>query len=134
MSAICPQNVRINADYRTEQKRRVQKSKKETPTPLRIPDGLSTPEFQSAWTDWQHHRREIKKALTPTQTTKQLEQFAEWGVSRSVAAIRHTIRMGWQGIREPETPSGSFKGNGQSSHEAAMRQLEKMGKIGKDDE
>jgi len=33
---------------------------------------------------------------------QQLNQFVEWGESRSIAAIRHTVAKGWQGIQEPE--------------------------------
>jgi len=96
----CPQSVRTTADKKrtTEQNIREQNKKEKTP----LPPSVDTDEFRAAWNDWQAHRREIKKALTPTQAEKQLAQFAEWGVRRSVAAIKHTITMGWQGIREPE--------------------------------
>lgn len=77
-----------------------------------IPSELDTPAFGEAWADWQKHRREIRKPLKKTQAEKQLRQFADWGVARAIAAIEHTITMGWQGIREPEgrgppTASGS---------------------------
>ena len=60
--------------------------------------------FKAAWTDWKQHRREIKKGLTPTSAKQQLKTFSEWGEERSIAAMRHTIGNGWQGLREPETP------------------------------
>lgn len=41
--------------------------------------------------------------MKPTQAESMLKQMAFWGVSRSVSAIRHTITMGWTGIREPES-------------------------------
>lgn len=81
-----------------EEKRRIKKP----PTPFSVPDSLKHPRFERAWADWQAHRAEIQKPLTPTQAAKQLEQFAEWGAPRAVAAIEHTIAKGWQGIREPE--------------------------------
>jgi hypothetical protein len=92
-------------------------------------------EFQEEWESWVKHRVQIKKPLTAEQVKKQLQEFGEWGVERAVAAIRHTVKKGWQGIREPEA-FGQCASNGQaiSSHEAAMRKLEEMGKIGKDDE
>jgi hypothetical protein len=68
-----------------------------------LPEVLQTPEFEAAWADWKAHRTEIKKALKPTQEAEQLRQFAQWGVPRGVAAIRHTILKGWQGVREPDT-------------------------------
>jgi len=58
--------------------------------------------FHSAWGDWEQHRKEIKKPLTPTSTKQQLRNFAEMGEARAIAAIYHTIGNGWQGIREPE--------------------------------
>lgn len=67
-----------------------------------LPPELNTPEFSEVWAEWQQHRREIKKPLTPTSVTQQFRQLAAWGVPRAVAAIRHTIAKGWQGIREPD--------------------------------
>lgn len=63
--------------------------------------------FGEAWNDWKQHRVEIKKKLTPTSIKQQLANFAEWGESRSIAAIRHTIGNGWQGLREPDAPINS---------------------------
>jgi hypothetical protein len=68
-----------------------------------VPEVLLTPEFEAAWADWKAHRIEIRKPLKPTQEAEQLRQFALWGVPRAVAAIRHTILKGWQGVREPDT-------------------------------
>jgi hypothetical protein len=64
--------------------------------------------FAEAWDAWVAHRAEIRKPLKPTQVKAQLKQFADWGAQRSTAAIQHTIKMGWQGIREPE-PDGKPK-------------------------
>lgn len=64
-----------------------------------------------AWDEWQRHRIEIKKPLTPTQAHKQLEQFEAWGAARSIAAIEYTIAKGWQGLREPDH-SGTRNGGG----------------------
>jgi Helix-turn-helix domain len=69
---------------------------------IRLPDNLQTPEFCEFWEKWKRHRTEIRKPLKPTQERAQLEKFSEWGPERSMAAIWHTIAMGWQGIREPE--------------------------------
>ena len=65
-----------------------------------LPFGSS--EFLEAWKSWTTHRREIKKRLTPTQTTAQLKSMAKMGEARAIAAIYHTIEKGWQGLREPE--------------------------------
>lgn len=72
-----------------------------------LPTALDTEPFRAAWGDWQAHRREIKKPLTATSIKSQLAQFEEWGERRAIAAIRHTIRKGWQGLREDDAKNGS---------------------------
>lgn len=67
-----------------------------------IPECLQTSEFESAWAKWKIFRKEIKKPITQTQAETMIECFAEWGASRSVAAIRYTITKGWQGLAEPD--------------------------------
>lgn len=72
------------------------------PEQVILPPDLDTDAFREAWTLWCRHRREIKKPLKPTMAEQQLNQFVEWGEARSIAAIRHTVARGWQGIQEPE--------------------------------
>ena len=72
------------------------------PSEAFFPEALDTNAFRDAWRAWCKHRKEIRKPLTPTQCESQLSQLAGWGLERSVAAIQHTITMGWQGIREPD--------------------------------
>lgn len=91
-----------NADQKRGEERRREEKRKETP----IPPALDTPDFHRVWSDWQAHRVEIKKALTPTQAAKQLRRLEGLGVDRAVAVIEHTIAQGWQGLREP---NGEFK-------------------------
>ena len=64
---------------------------------------FDTEEFRQAWKDWQQHRLEIEKPLKPAMSKAQMAKFSEWGEARAIGAIRHTIAMGWQGLREPET-------------------------------
>jgi len=71
-----------------------------THTPL--PEALESPEFRKAWADWEKHRKEIKKPLTPTSVSRCLNQLAGLGVRKAIVMIDHTIAMGWQGLREPE--------------------------------
>lgn len=63
---------------------------------------FSSPEFSEAWSQWQKHRTEIRKPLKPTMRAAQLAELAAMGEQRAIAALRHTIAKGWQGIREPE--------------------------------
>lgn len=71
------------------------------PSEAFFPEELDTNDFREVWRGWCKHRKEIKKPLTPTQCESQLNQLASWGIERAIAAINHTVTMGWQGIREP---------------------------------
>lgn len=67
-----------------------------------IPQELDTPEFREAWTLWNEYRVEAKfKAYKPIGARITLKRLSQWGSSRSVAAIEHSIHMGYQGIFEP---------------------------------
>lgn len=69
---------------------------------ITIPPALDTPEFRDAWKLWKKHRTEIRKPLKPTQQTSQINLCVEWGLERALAALKHTMAMGWQGLREPD--------------------------------
>ena len=83
-----------------EEKRREEKKigDKSPITPL--PQVLEVPEFVEAWAIWKRHRTEIKHPLKPTMEAEQLKLLATWGPQRAVAAIRFTVSMGWQGLKE----------------------------------
>lgn len=80
------------------------KSSKKAPAVIsvEIPESLQSPQFVEAWEKWQKHRREIRKPLTETQAGAQMAKFKAIGATKAIAAIYHTIEMGWQGIREPD--------------------------------
>lgn len=61
-----------------------------------------SPELRNAWADWAAHRREKRSPLTPTMTRGLVDKFSEWGEKRAIAAIKHSIANGWQGLFEPE--------------------------------
>lgn len=85
-----------------------------------VPDKLRASPFPDAWRRWLTFRREEHKArakVTQSAGDAQLSEFAEWGVARAVAAIEHTIKNQWQGIREPEAPR-----NGKSVHDGKTTQ------------
>ena len=100
---------------------REEKSRVENITPLTPPAGgggaqgglIAEPEaeeplpfdsvaFTEAWKHWEQHRREIRKPLKPTMREAQLRELEAMGEARAIAALRHTIAKGWQGIREPD--------------------------------
>jgi hypothetical protein len=89
-----------------EEKRRVKNScslEQESPQPPLIPVELQTDEFLAAWRDWLQHRREIHKELKPTAKANLLRKLETWGPERSIAAIRHSIANGWQGLFEEDS-------------------------------
>ena len=92
-------------EKRREEKRR--EKKKKPPTPLVFPAVLDTKEFLAAWGRWTRHRKEIKHALTPTQTDSQICKCEKLGHDAAIAMIEHTIEKGWQGLREPEPQASS---------------------------
>ncbi len=79
------------------------KTKRKDAVPA-LPLVLNTPEFLNAWRDWLQHRKEKKKPVQPGSQTElqQLKTLQDWGVERSIAAIRFTIFKGWDGLREPD--------------------------------
>ena len=62
------------------------------------PDILKSERFSKSWAEWEKHRREIKKKLSPTTAHKQLAMLAEWGEEKAVYEIERSIRNGWQGL------------------------------------
>ena len=77
---------------------------------------FDSPDFKLFWANWQQHRIEKKAKLTPTATKQQLERLAEMGEERAIAALKHSMANGWQGIYEPGiSPSnGIYKANGKT--------------------
>jgi hypothetical protein len=59
---------------------------------------FSSDEFREAWSDWQQHRREIKKPLTSTSVRYQLKDLAALGEAGAIAKLTRSITSGWQGM------------------------------------
>lgn len=98
LSRVRMQRSRYASSATDAQPEKRREEKRNNPLPLL----LQTPEFESAWNDWVNHRKELKKPLKPTMAVAQLKMLADMGCLRAVAMIRHTVTMGWQGLREPE--------------------------------
>jgi hypothetical protein len=61
------------------------------------------------WAEWEQHRREKKKPMTPSSALKTIEQLATYraqGVDLK-AAINHSIANGYQGIFPPNSKTSS---------------------------
>lgn len=72
------------------------------PEPIpEIPEHLKTPEVQNAWNEWQQHRKEKRKPITPMAAAKNFLNLRDWGADRWIAAIDNSIANGYQGLFEP---------------------------------
>ena len=71
-----------------------------------IPPSLQTAEFIATWAEWAAHRREIRHKLTPRAAKQQLADCEQWGVVRSIAAIRNSISGSYQKLCEPYGAKG----------------------------
>jgi len=80
-----------------------------TPTEFCFPQEIDTDDFHDAWSEWESHRAEIHKDLTPTSAKVQLDKLAKMGEQRAIAAIRHSIGQSYVGIVEPTQISGVKK-------------------------
>jgi len=61
-----------------------------------IPPKLNFPEFIRSWSDWQQHRKEIKKKLTPLSVQKQFNFLIKQ--DDPVEVIDAAILSGWTGL------------------------------------
>ena len=78
-------------------------------TPTEYPTELATERFKKVWGEWEKHRKEIKKPLTPTSRTKQLAYFAKLGEEKAIEMLEHTIFKGWQGPKGPEEKNATHQ-------------------------
>ena len=105
-----PPETETETETETEKKERG--SAPFNPRLLDLPFGTS--EFKESWTSFCAHRSEKRQPLTKTSARALLAKLAKWGELRAIAALDHTVAMGWQGVREPEGEATST--NGRKSH------------------
>lgn len=58
-------------------------------------------DFKLFWTNWEQHRKETKKPITPTSRKQQFAKLAEMGERRAIEALKHSLAGGYAGIFEP---------------------------------
>jgi phage replication O-like protein O len=92
-----------------------------------IPESLSTPEFFTAWQEWQEHRKQIRKKLTPLAVKKQFNELEKIGVARAISAIDNSITNGYTGIYEAK---GYGKKPDANTGKTVIEQLEEKYKNG----
>lgn len=57
-------------------------------------------EFNNAWSDWQKHRKELKKKLTPSTEKKQLDFLGGRPENEAIAILEQSMMNGWTGLFE----------------------------------
>lgn len=69
-----------------------------------IPEGVTPPTWE-AIKRWEKYRSESRLKLTPSGRQAFIKKCIERGEQRAIAAIDHSITMGWQGCYEPDQRS-----------------------------
>ena len=64
---------------------------------------FASPEFLTAWEDWQEFRRSKRKPHTPVSIKYQFSDFKKWGEEKAIESIKNSIKSGYQGLFEPKT-------------------------------
>jgi hypothetical protein len=90
---------------------------------------FTSDEFLKALDDFEQHRKEIKHKLTPKARQGLYADFMKWGESKSIIAIRQSIRNQWRGVFEPkeESSNGTYtQNNGLRRTDATERNAERL--------
>lgn len=70
-----------------------------------VPPELDTDEFRAAWGKWKAERAAKRiKPYTPDGEREQFRNLAPFGPAVAIAAIRHSIAQGWQGLFPHKVP------------------------------
>lgn len=80
-----------------EEKKREDKRKEENKKPFDVPFLNGS---LAAWNEWEKHRIEIKKKLTPSTAKKQIQFLGGRGDPEIIAIINQSIEKGWTGLFE----------------------------------
>ncbi len=97
--------------------------------PLAVELPHKTAAFSAAWAEWVRHRVEIREALTPTTTAKQLKSLGELPEANAIDCIGRSIANGWTGLfpdnhRGPATkPAGGFKTKAEKDADILAQQM-----------
>ena len=107
--------VKIDQINRSEpllKEKEKEKEKEKTNPPQSPPGGEEVPDawpaaLRQAWADWQQHRKELRKPITPLARKQQIALLSTWDPAHAVANIQHAIRSGWTGLYDRPQQSGA---------------------------
>ena len=115
MTGICsPSTVESRKQKVESRKQKVTAIEEQVP----IPGEINTPDLVNAWTEFQEHRKEIKKELTTRAKSMMLKKLCELSDNNAEVAIKileQSIANGWQGIFELK---GSSNGKTKYTYQA----------------
>lgn len=98
-----PKPVQVPAQNRAKTERKPNPKASLSATVL--PPKLDTTESREALAEWIQFRKERKPEATQRSIDKVVKKYANRPADL-IAAIDHTIEMGWQGLRMPDGPAG----------------------------
>ena len=87
---------------------------------VEIPPELDHGDFQDTWFEWEEHRKQKKKKLTPLSVKKQVNELSKYSLDVVIKAINESIMNGWQGIF-PEKYAASPNGKPGTTFERNMQ-------------
>ena len=75
------------------------KNDKKTTKGVKIdfPSNLQTKDFQSAWAEWEQHRKEKRQKLTPSTIKSQIKMLSK-NPDQAIGIIKQSIGNGWTGL------------------------------------
>lgn len=85
---------------------------------LEIPLKLKNNEgFNESWKDWEeHYKQKTGKRMTDQTRKLSLQKCESWGIERAIAAMKHSMECGYQGLFESRATNGARTGSGQREH------------------
>ncbi len=86
-----------------------------------LPLPFNSPDFAEAWEQWENHRREIRKKLTPTAIKSQFALCLKIGKADAIEMLQNSVRNGWTGLFEPKANSGSSEPQGDGIYRPVQR-------------
>ena len=79
---------------------------KKNPADSVFPKSLQTAAFAVSWAEWEQHRKEIRKKLTPESVKRQLRDLEKMGEAAAIQSINESVKNGWQGLFQPKVTNG----------------------------
>lgn len=67
------------------------------------------PNFLQEWADFEKHRTQLRKKLTPIARSRLFKQFETWGEDQTIAAIKWSLTNGWTGVFLPRLPGAGVQ-------------------------